>query len=93
MGLKHFNSEEARRSQAKGMISYRRKKDIAAMAAVIANTRISDEEQKEKLAKLGIPEEEMTYSSLIAAEVLRRAVRGNLPALEKWEEWMNRSRM
>ena len=91
MGLKTFTEENARSNQAKGVLAARRKKDLAALAAALADTRVSSGEEREKLSRLGIPEEEMTCSTLIAAEVFRRAARGSPAALRKWEEWMARA--
>ena len=91
MGLKPFTSENARSNQAKGVLAARRKKDIALLAAARADTPVSSGEEREKLALLGIPEDRMTCSTLVAAEVFRRAARGSPAALRKWEEWMARA--
>ena len=91
MGPKPFTGENARSNQAKGVLAARRNKDLAALAAALADTRISSGEEREKLSRLGIPEERMTCSTLIAAEIFRRAARGSPAALRKWEEWMARA--
>lgn len=91
MGRKTFTRENARSNQAKGVLAARRNKDLAALAAALADTRVSSGEEREKLSRLGIPEDGMTCSTLIAAEVFRRAARGSSAALRKWEEWMART--
>ena len=93
--LHHFTSEEARVCQAKGMIARKEKRErseaIVKAAAAISAALVSDDELKEKLVSLGVEDEELRNSALIAAAVFRRAVKGNLCAVEKWEEWLDRS--
>ena len=93
--LRPFTSEEARASQAKALIARKEKRErseaIVKAAAAISDAPVSDDELKEKLLRLGVEDEELRNSALIAAAVFRRAVRGNLCAVEKWEEWLDRS--
>ncbi len=93
--LRHFTSEEARICQAKGMIAKKEKRErseaIVKAAAAISASAVSDEELKEKLISLGVKDEEIRNSALVAAAVFRKAIRGNLGAVEKWEEWLDRS--
>ena len=49
MGLKPFTSENARSNQAKGVLAARRKKDLALLAAALADTPVSGGEEREKL--------------------------------------------
>lgn len=93
--LRPFTSEEARACQAKALIARQEKRGrseaIVKAAAAISDAPVSDDELKEKLLSLGVEDEELRNSALIAAAVFRRAVRGNLCAVEKWEEWLDRS--
>ena len=93
--LRPFTSEEARACQAKALIVRKGKRErseaIVKAAAAISDAPVSDDELKEKLLRLGVEDEELRNSALIAAAVFRRAVRGNLCAVEKWEEWLDRS--
>ena len=93
--LRPFTSEEARACQAKALIARKenrgRSEAIVKAAAAISDAPVSDDELKEKLLSLGVEDEELRNSALIAAAVFRRAVRGNLCAVEKWEEWLDRS--
>ena len=93
--LRPFTSEEARACQAKALIARKenrgRSEAIVKAAAAISDAPVSDDELKEKLLRLGVEDEELRNSALIAAAVFRRAVRGNLCAVEKWEEWLDRS--
>ena len=87
-----FTDEERRIGGRNANIAARRNKDLAAIALAVSNTRIQDEKLKKKLAGFGIPEKDMTYSTLIAAEVFQRAVRGSPAAMRKFEEWLDRSK-
>ena len=93
--LRPFTSEEARACQAKALIARKenrgRSEAIVKAAAAISDAPVSDDELKEKLLSLGVEDEELRNSALIAAAVFRRAVRGNLCAVDKWEEWLDRS--
>ena len=93
--LRPFTSEEARACQAKALIARKenrgRSEAIVKAAAAISDAPVSDDELKEKLLSLGVEDEELRNSALIAAAVFRRAVRGNLCAVEKWVEWLDRS--
>lgn len=85
--LHPFTSEEARACQAKALTArkekQRRSGAIVKAAAAISDAPVSDDELKEKLLRLGVEDEELRNSALIAAAVFRRAVRGNLCAVEK----------
>ena len=93
--LRPFTSEEARACQAKALIARKenrgRSEAIVKAAAAISDAPVSDDELKDKLLRLGVEDEELRNSALIAAAFFRRAVRGNLCAVEKWEEWLDRS--
>ena len=90
-----FNSETGREAGKKGQplsqLAKKRNREISKTAAMIADAAIKDEKTRNKLASLGITDEALRNNALIAAAVFHKAIRGNLPAVEKWEEWLDRS--
>ena len=69
--LRPFTSEEARACQAKALIARKEKRErseaIVKAAAAISDAPVSDDELKEKLLSLGVEDEELRNSALIAA--------------------------
>ena len=65
-----------------------RKQNIAMekFASVIASNQVSDSELRQALTELGITAPDMQNNALIVAGVFRRASKGKITAVEKWEE-------
>lgn len=57
------------------------------MAALIANSKISDPKTADQLKKLGFGKGDLVNDALVTASVFQGAVSGDMKAVEKWEEW------
>ena len=80
-------SEYGRRGQAKSVESKKRRRRMSRLINVIADSSISDLELKEKIASLGLEDEDLQNDAVIAAALFRAASEGNVHAIEKWQEW------
>ena len=67
--------------------SKRAKKSLKELAKLISENPASARE-KENLAKLGIEDEEATQNAAVVSAVLEAAKKGNIQAVEKWEEFI-----
>lgn len=65
--------------------SRRQKKSMKQLAKAIADTP-ANASSKKKLSRMGIDEEDATNNARIVAAVFDKAVKGNMMAVEKWEE-------
>ena len=85
-----FTSETGRECAKKGGqasgAARKRKKEMAAFAAQIADTTVTKEALKKKLTDIGIEDPEACNNVLVPAAVFREAIRGNMTAVEKWVE-------
>ena len=90
-----FNSETGRNAgiigQPQSITAKKRNQELVKAAAAISVGIVNDEELKQKLISLGIEDEDVKNSALVAAAVFRKAIKGNGRAVEKWEEWLDRS--
>lgn len=69
----------------------RRKKTMSELARQIANAPISQEKTKRQLKELGI-DEDLTNNALVTASVFKSAVKGNMQAVDKWEQLVDSGR-
>lgn len=60
-------------------------KNLKAIAQEI-NDAPAPEDSRDMLTMLGIPESEQTNAALFVASVFREACKGNVKAIEKWQE-------
>ena len=88
-----FTSETGRECAKKGGqasgAARKRKKEMAAFAAQIADTTVTKEALKKKLTDIGIEDPEACTNVLVPAAVFREAIRGNMTAVEKWVELLD----
>ena len=88
-----FTSETGRECAKKGGqasgAARKRKKEMAAFAAQIADTTVTKEALKKKLTDIGIEDPEACNNVLVPAAVFREAIRGNMTAVEKWVELLD----
>ena len=88
-----FTSEQSRTAAAengrKGGIASgqarRQKKTLSELAKMIAENP-APAAAKKKLAKMGISDEDANNNACIAAAVYDKAIKGNMQAVDKWEE-------
>lgn len=78
----------ARYGQKKSVETKKRNKAMAEFAKIVADTEITNEDMLRMLADLGISDPSVQNNALIAAGLFRKAIRGSIPAINKWEEWM-----
>lgn len=83
------SSEEAVKNGQKGGIasgqSRRKKKTLSELAKMIAENP-APTATKKKLAKMGISDEDANNNACIAAAVYDKAIKGNMQAVDKWEQ-------
>lgn len=68
----------------------KRKRSLAELAAVIGDSDIKSAETKKTLSNLGIDVDEMTNNAAVVASIYRSAIRGNMSAVDKWEQLTER---
>lgn len=83
------SSEEAVKNGQKGGIasgqSRRKKKTLSELAKMIAENP-APTATKKKLAKMGISDEDANNNACIVAAVYDKAIKGNMQAVDKWEQ-------
>lgn len=83
------SSEEAAKSGQKGGIasgqSRRQKKTLSELAKMIAENP-APTAAKKKLTKMGISDEDANNNACIVAAVYNKAIKGNMQAVDKWEQ-------
>lgn len=83
------SSEEAARNGQKGGIasgqSRRQKKTLSELAKMIAENP-APTAAKKKLTKMGISDEDANNNACIVAAVYNKAIKGNMQAVDKWEQ-------
>ncbi len=83
-------AEMGRKGQAASVEAQKRNRTTASFAKQIQNNDVIDDKEKEKLAELGITEEQLN-GALVAMAVFNQAVIGNIPAVDKWEELLEKA--
>ena len=78
--------ENGRKGGIASGVSRRRKKTLHELAKTIAANPASAKD-KTKLKKLGIEEEDATNNALVVSSVFSSAVKGNMKAVDKWEQF------
>jgi PBSX family phage terminase large subunit len=83
------SSEEAAKNGQKGGIasgqSRRQKKTLSELAKMIAENP-APTAAKKKLTKMGISDEDANNNACIVAAVYNKAIKGNMQAVDKWEQ-------
>lgn len=86
-------SEQREIAQKGGVASgkiRRQKKSLSDLAKAIAENP-ANASSKKRLAKIGIADEDATNNARIVAAVFDKAVKGNIMAIEKWEQLVETS--
>lgn len=85
----HRSPSEVRENGRKGGIASgkarRQKKTLSDLAKMIAETPAPDAARR-KLEQIGIEAEDASNNAVIVASVYSKAVKGNMQAVEKWEQ-------
>ena len=83
------SKSEARANGRKGGIASgqarRRKKTLSELAKMIADNPAPDN-TRAKLAKMGISDEDANNNAVVAASIYAKAIKGNMQAVDKWEQ-------
>ena len=83
------SKSEARANGKKGGIASgqarRRKKTLSELAKMIADNPAPDN-TRAKLAKIGISDEDANNNAVVAASIYAKAIKGNMQAVDKWEQ-------
>ena len=64
----------------------RNKAGMKELANQIANAPITSQKTRAQLENFGIDSEDMTNSAMVVASVFQGAVKGDMKAVEKWQE-------
>ena len=90
-----FTSETAREAGKKGAVAAqkarKRNKTMAQLAKQIAESKIESADLREQLKELGLTEADMQNAVQVVAGVFRQAARGKIPAVDKWEQFIERA--
>lgn len=83
------SKSEVRENGRKGGIASgqarRRKKTLSELAKMIADNPAPDN-ARAKLAKMGISDEDANNNAVVAASIYAKAIKGNMQAVDKWEQ-------
>ena len=90
-----FNSETAREAGKKGakasQAARKRNKTMAQLAKQIAEARVESADIQDQLKELGLTDEEMQNAAQVVAGVFFHAIKGDIPAVDKWEQFVERA--
>ena len=64
----------------------KKKKTLQELAKIIAAAPVTDAKQKQKLQKVGVADEDMTQDALVMNALFNQALKGDVKAIEKWQE-------
>ena len=86
---KETASEYGKRGQPKSVEAKKLRKRMGVLLNQITEGKISDEEAKEQLAKVGFDTEELRNDAVIAIALYRNAAKGDIPSIEHMMEWID----
>jgi len=90
-----FTSETASEAGKKGAIASqkarKRNKTMAQLAKQIAESKIESADLRDQLKELGLTEEDMKNAVQVVAGVFHHAAKGYIPAVDKWEQFIERA--
>lgn len=85
--------EEERAIRSKGgkasAEARKRKKNMMQIAQIIADSPIKNEKNIDTLKSLGLKKTDATHNAAVVAGIYKKAVAGNIQAVEKWQELTN----
>ena len=84
-------AEMGRRGQKASVEGHKRKKSLAEYATIVQNADVTEESDREELRKIGIEDEIQQQAALIVKAVFRAAAGGSIPAVDKWEEFLEKA--
>ena len=84
-------AEKGRNGQIASQASHRRKKDMYTLTRKVADTRVKKEDLRRQLQDLGLEDEELINAALVVKGVFDNAAAGSIPAVDKWEEFLQRA--
>ena len=90
-----FTSETAsaagRKGNPKSQESRKRNRSMAQLAKTVSESLVSSDDAREELIRHGLTDEDMQNASLIVLGVFSAAAAGNIPAVDKWEQMLERA--
>ena len=90
-----FTKENASEMGRRGAIAYnkvrRRNESMYTMTRKVADTSVKSEDLRKVLEDLGLDDEEQINAALIVKGVFERAAAGIIPAVDKWEQMLERA--
>lgn len=84
-------AEMGRKGQAAATKSNKRRVSMSTIARKVSDTRVTKEELREELRELGLEDEELINAALIVHGVFRQAAAGSIPAVDKFEQFLDRA--
>ena len=80
-----------RKGAAAAQAARKRNKSMAKLAKTIAESKIESADIRSELEELGLTEEDMQNVTRVVAAVFNKATRGYIPAVDKWEQYLERA--
>lgn len=81
-----LTADDARKGGQASGEARRRKSGMAEMARQIASAPIQSPKTRLQLEQMGVTDEDMTNGAMVVAGVFQAAVKGDVKAVEKWQE-------
>ena len=82
-------SEYGKKGQPASLRARQKNKDLGIITSAVADRKIKEEDLIQSLENLGVTDEHMNNNALVVKGVLNRAAKGDIKAVEKWEEWLD----
>lgn len=84
-------SEMGRRGQIASVEAQKRNRNMYTMTRKVADTRVTKKDLRDELRNLGLDDDEHTNAALIVKGVFESAAGGSIPAVDKWEQMLDRA--
>ena len=83
-------SEMGRKGQVASQKAHKRNRDMYVMTRKMADASIQDGDLRQALLDLGLEDEDLINAALIVKAVFDSAAAGSIPAVDKWEQMLDR---
>ena len=83
-------SEKGRKGQIASQKAHKRNRDMYVMTRKMADSSVKDEDLRQALLDLGMEDEDLINAAVIVKAVFDSAAAGSIPAVDKWEQMLDR---
>ena len=84
-------SEMGKRGNEASQAAHEKNVQMSVIAKTVSNTRVSQDKIKKELGDLGITDEQKVNAARIVKAVFDAAVAGNILAVDKWEDFLEKA--